>query len=411
MDTILLGPAGGDGGHPFSHYERPGGARITAIHIFADWVIVGLQLEYVNGDGSPGSLSRVGGAGGQPHVFTLDDGEYLTGISGRSGWFVDSLRFHTNRRVSPLYGGPGGERDFLFIAPDAYEVAGFFGRGDWFIDGLGVAARPRLQVDESRVAPGKDDSLDEKWFVLPEGDDGDVVTTAVKRRVLTSSEDLAQLEREALDEAAEEYSGGTETPDLAFYTQIIDDVDSHGDVAVVLAVAGAAGTIKQMGDARDEVAIMAVNEIEDDDDLMMLEDEAVEEAVDRFQELIGEERDEVLQTVYSGTVEDQDSGIRYGAAVAIIADTVERAPSRTAAIVERTPHAPRPKDLALVNGIGPRIAELLIAHGVLDLADLAETSQERLQAILTAGGKRFRLADPAQWPAEARELAAAQGEE
>lgn len=48
---------------------------------------------------------------------TEDEDEYLIGVSGRAGWYVDSLRFHTNKRVSAVYGGAGGDPGLLVYGP------------------------------------------------------------------------------------------------------------------------------------------------------------------------------------------------------------------------------------------------------------------------------------------------------
>jgi predicted flap endonuclease-1-like 5' DNA nuclease len=55
-------------------------------------------------------------------------------------------------------------------------------------------------------------------------------------------------------------------------------------------------------------------------------------------------------------------------------------------------------DLLIVEGIGPKISELLNQNGIYTFAQLAGTSIERLRAILDAGGSRFRIADPGTWP-------------
>ncbi len=61
-----------------------------------------------------------------------------------------------------------------------------------------------------------------------------------------------------------------------------------------------------------------------------------------------------------------------------------------------------PHDLQNIEGIGPKIAELLNAHGIYTFAELAETEVERLRQILQEAGPRYRLADPETWPAQAR---------
>lgn len=141
MDKFQIGPAGGNGGKPFDHYDIPEGGRLTAIHIFADWVINGIQFDYIDADGQSGDNPLIGGPGGKHHIFNLDEDEYLTGISGRAGWYIDSIRFHTNRNGSPVYGGPGGDRDFSFVAPEGFEIGGLLGRSGWYIDALGVSVR------------------------------------------------------------------------------------------------------------------------------------------------------------------------------------------------------------------------------------------------------------------------------
>jgi predicted flap endonuclease-1-like 5' DNA nuclease len=59
-------------------------------------------------------------------------------------------------------------------------------------------------------------------------------------------------------------------------------------------------------------------------------------------------------------------------------------------------------DLTVIEGIGPKIADLLDEHEVRTFAVLAETSVDRLRVVLAEGGPRFRLADPTSWPRQAR---------
>jgi hypothetical protein len=61
-------------------------------------------------------------------------------------------------------------------------------------------------------------------------------------------------------------------------------------------------------------------------------------------------------------------------------------------------------DLAIIEGIGPKIAEILKSAGITTFNQLASTDVSRLREILDRGG--IRLADPQSWPEQAR-LAAA----
>lgn len=64
--------------------------------------------------------------------------------------------------------------------------------------------------------------------------------------------------------------------------------------------------------------------------------------------------------------------------------------------------APAQKDdLALIEGIGPKIAELLIQGGITTFAELAATKPAAIKMILDAAGKRYQMHDPATWPKQA----------
>lgn len=62
-------------------------------------------------------------------------------------------------------------------------------------------------------------------------------------------------------------------------------------------------------------------------------------------------------------------------------------------------------DLKLVEGIGPKIEELLHSVDIKTWSGLAEATTERLNEILDAAGERFRIHDPGTWPTQAGLLA------
>jgi nucleotidyltransferase/DNA polymerase involved in DNA repair len=55
-------------------------------------------------------------------------------------------------------------------------------------------------------------------------------------------------------------------------------------------------------------------------------------------------------------------------------------------------------NLQIVEGVGPKIEELLKTHGVTSWKALSETSVDRLKEILLIGGERFQMHDPSSWP-------------
>ncbi|MEZ5446191.1 MAG: hypothetical protein R3F45_10490 [Gammaproteobacteria bacterium] len=58
-------------------------------------------------------------------------------------------------------------------------------------------------------------------------------------------------------------------------------------------------------------------------------------------------------------------------------------------------------DLTVVEGIGPKIAEVLRARGIATFAQLAAATPEGLEGILDAAGPNFKLAQPQTWPEQA----------
>lgn len=410
MEQVKFGPAGGNGGKPFEHYEIPQGMRLTTVHVYTEWVVNAIQIDYAAAGGAAQGHPPIGGLGGEHHSFYLDEDEYLTGISGRAGWYIDSIRFHTNKRVSPTYGGGGGDREYSFIAPAGFEVGGFFGRSEWYIDSLGVYTRRHQDITP---LPSEADEEGQTWMELAGEGQALPASVVVKRQVVASNEALEELEDVALAEAiaglgGEEIDEGN--VDAAIYTQVVDSGEEGETVAVILAVAAETGGVETVGDDPDEAAVMVSDVVESDDDMAALEDEAVEGAIETLLEEIGGEVEEVEVTIYAGVSDDEAAGKSYGAVVAI-ATRIDAAPepaTRHAASAPAAGRLPRSKDLERIEGIGPKIAELLIAHDIFDLADLAQTPVERLREILGAAGRRFRLADPGSWPEQAALGAAGQ---
>lgn len=61
----------------------------------------------------------------------------------------------------------------------------------------------------------------------------------------------------------------------------------------------------------------------------------------------------------------------------------------------------RKDDLKTIEGVGPKIEQLLQAAGIADFATLSQTSATRLKAVLAKAGNRYKMHDPSSWPAQA----------
>lgn len=64
-------------------------------------------------------------------------------------------------------------------------------------------------------------------------------------------------------------------------------------------------------------------------------------------------------------------------------------------------------DLTKIEGIGKKIAELLVAAEISTFETLSNATPKKLKDILSAAGNRFKMHDPATWPKQSKLAAAA----
>jgi predicted flap endonuclease-1-like 5' DNA nuclease len=72
------------------------------------------------------------------------------------------------------------------------------------------------------------------------------------------------------------------------------------------------------------------------------------------------------------------------------------------AIVTPVIEVAKADDLTKIEGIGKKIAELIVAEGIVTFEALSKTSVKTLQAILDKAGKRFNIHNPATWAKQAK---------
>jgi hypothetical protein len=150
---------GGRGGSPFADEEIPRGARVTGIRVQSAERVDGIQVLYALPNGSTVEGPYHGGRGGRPSVFRLDPDEYILGLDGRYGDTVDSLTIRTNKRVSQVFGGRGGNRSFWVDVPRGSVAIGFAGRSGESLDAVGLTYESgrdqRPQQNILRRLPGR----------------------------------------------------------------------------------------------------------------------------------------------------------------------------------------------------------------------------------------------------------------
>jgi jacalin-like lectin domain-containing protein len=150
---------GGPNGTSFSDPEPRQGARILEVYIRVGEHVDSLQFVYGLPDGSSFEGPRHGGGGGATNVFRLDNDEYIVGITGRSGDYIDSIRFITNKRSSPIFGGRGGSHDYNVQVPAGNRPIGLTGRTGNYLDAVGLTYTSRytgmLPIPGASARPGR----------------------------------------------------------------------------------------------------------------------------------------------------------------------------------------------------------------------------------------------------------------
>jgi hypothetical protein len=134
--------AGSQRGDRFSDNEIPSRVRISEVDVFSDTYICAVQLIFTLSDDRMHISPRHGGSGGELNSFPLNSDEYIIGLSGRYGAHIDSLRIHTNKRTSPLFGGSGGAQDYRIDIDTGYQAAGFVGRSGRYLNAIGLLFVP-----------------------------------------------------------------------------------------------------------------------------------------------------------------------------------------------------------------------------------------------------------------------------
>ncbi|KAI3596378.1 hypothetical protein WG66_003082 [Moniliophthora roreri] len=82
---------------------------------------------------------------------SLDEDEYITGISGTFTDVVTSLQIRTTKQEQSI--GTSSGTEFEFNVPEDHHVVGFFGRADDQLRALGVAYNRRLESLTKNAAP------------------------------------------------------------------------------------------------------------------------------------------------------------------------------------------------------------------------------------------------------------------
>lgn len=104
-----------------SHFRVTHGSALDGIETFFD----------------DGTVSTFGNAKSHFSDFKLENDEYLVAIAFRTGLWVDSVQFITNKRISNNFGGDGGSIHKIQI-PQGTNLLGFYGDVSSWVDRIGI---------------------------------------------------------------------------------------------------------------------------------------------------------------------------------------------------------------------------------------------------------------------------------
>ncbi len=123
-------------------------------------------------------------------------------------------------------------------------------------------------------------------------------------------------------------------------------------------------------------------------------EETKEEVVVEAAPVVEEVKEEVVVEA-APVVEEVKEEVVVEAAAPVVEEVKEEAPAKPK-------KAPKADDLKIIEGIGPKIAELLASNGVDTWKKLAEAQPDALKEILAKGGSRYTMHNPTTWPKQAQ---------
>ncbi|TDB68211.1 hypothetical protein [Arundinibacter roseus] len=108
-----------------------------------------------------------------------------------------------------------------------------------------------------------------------------------------------------------------------------------------------------------------------------------------------------LENELNSITSDLNDCLKSGSSTSTTHDSKESALRLTAEPVVADTEKVLPDDLKLVEGIGPKIEEILNEEGILTFMQLSQANPEDIVQMLRKRGPRFQMHDPATWPRQA----------
>ncbi len=115
-----------------------------------------------------------------------------------------------------------------------------------------------------------------------------------------------------------------------------------------------------------------------------------------------EAKEEAVVEAPAPVVEEVKEEVVMAAPAPVVEEVKEEAPAPVVEEVKvETPKGIKLDDLKVIEGIGPKIAELLSENGVDTWKKLSDAQPDALKEILAKGGARYTMHNPTTWPKQA----------
>lgn len=130
----------------------------------------------------------------------------------------------------------------------------------------------------------------------------------------------------------------------------------------------------------------------------------------KINEKVQEAKEKIQETIDEVKEEAQETKEKVKETVEVVKEEVEEVeeitmdePTEAIKVVSSTePKNALPEDLKIIEGIGPKIEEILQNVGIKTWEQLAKTAPAQLSSILLAAGSRYKSHNPGTWPKQAR---------
>jgi len=217
---------------------------------------------------------------------------------------------------------------------------------------------------------------------------------------LEKAADAIKGKTQDIETKAEEVLGAVTETASEVGDQIRDAFEDAVDTVKAIAEVVGGKVNEKVQEAKEKIQ-ETVEEVKED---IQEKVEDVQKKVTEVKENVQEKAEEVKENVQGKVDEVKESIEEKVEEVEEEIEEVKIIETTEAVKIVATPKkgVDRPDDLKIVEGIGPKIEEILQNVGIKTWEQLSQTAPTQLSSILLAAGSRYKSHNPSTWPKQAR---------